>query len=203
MDLTSTTETKQAAAPKKRKAKNYLNNGDMMIQLKLSKERGRLTEEMGKMFMLLAKRYANHPRFSRYSYNDDMQSAALLILAKVWKGFDETKYNNPFAYFTQIVHHAFHQFNNTERRERDVRDSLLVAQGRNPSFNYSERMAGVGGADDAYGDNDYMEHHDADSKYEADVENFDASAIVVDEELVKDIHDAIAPEGETNEEEPV
>lgn len=155
-----------------KKKKNYLNNADMLIELKKCHEKGRLTEEMGNMFLMLTKRYASIPRFSGYSYNDEMQSFALLTLTKVWKGFDANRFNNPFAYFTQIVHNAFHQFDNQERRQRDIRDALLVDQGKNPSYSYSERAwGGDGGSDgDSYGDGDYMEVHDRDVKIDSEVE---------------------------------
>lgn len=150
-----------------KKPKNYLNNADLLVEIKRSHDRGKLTEELGKMFMALVKRYSSIPRFSGYSYNDEMQSFALLTLCKVWKGFNAEKYNNPFAYFTQIVHNAFHQFDNQERRQRDIRDAILVDQGKNPSFNYSERMSDGGGIDD-FGDNDYMELHDVDIRHSND-----------------------------------
>lgn len=143
----------------KKKPKKYLNNTDMLAELKKCHANGRLTEEMGKMFVTLVKRYASIPRFSGYSYNDDMQSFALLTLVKVWKGFNAEKYNNPFAYFTQITHHAFHQLDNQERRQRDIRDAVLVDQGKNPSFNYADRMTHASTLDDL-GDGDYMEIHD-------------------------------------------
>lgn len=154
----------------KKKPKNYLNNADMLVELKKSHEQGRLTEEMGRMFMMLVKRYASIPRFSGYSYNDDMQSLALLTLAKVWKGFDANKYDNPFAYFTRVVHNAFHQYDNQERRQRDIRDAVLVEQGKNPSFNYAERMSGHDDFTDDFGDSDYMEVHDKDIKIDSQIE---------------------------------
>lgn len=151
-----------------KKKKNYLNNSDMLIELKKSREQDRLTENMGRMFLALVRRYASIPRFSGYSYNDEMQSFALFTLTKVWKGFDAERFNNPFAYFTQIVHHAFHQLDNRERRQRDIRDALLVDQGKNPSFNYTERMSGSDEYMDDFGDNDYMEIHDRDVKQRID-----------------------------------
>lgn len=182
----------------KKKPINYLNNADMLAELNKCHEKGRLTEEMGAMFMSLVKRYASIPRFSGYSYNEDMQSFALLTLTKVWKRFDATKYNNPFAYFTQIVHHAFHQLDNQERRQRDIRDAILVDQGRNPSFNYAERMSESSNSyeDD---DTDYMEQHDRDIKFDNDIE-----------EIIEEINDLrlksglmheniSEPDGDTNE----
>lgn len=185
--------------PIKKRPKKYLNNADLLVELRKSNEQGRLTEELGKMFLMLVKRYASVPRFSGYSYNTDMQSFALLTLCKVWKGFNADKYNNPFAYFTQIAHNAFHQLDNQERRQRDIRDAILVDQGKNPSFNYAERINQSDDSNDANGDIDSMERHDF------DVENVDSEI----EEIVQEIHalqvklGEAPPEGEEPEEKAV
>lgn len=156
------------AVPKKKK--NYLNNADILMELKKCHDGNRLTEEMGRMFLTLVKRYASIPRFSGYSYNDEMQSFALLTLCKVWRGFNTEKYFNPFAYFTQITHNAFHQLDNQERRQRDIRDAVLVDQGKNPSYNYAER-GNYDDSGDSYGDVDSMELHDIDIKIDSDIED--------------------------------
>lgn len=183
----------------KKKPKNYLNNADMLAELKRCHEKGRLTEEMGAMFMSLVKRYASIPRFSGYSYNDDMQSFALLTLTKVWKGFDATKYNNPFAYFTQIVHHAFHQLDNQERRQRDIRDAILVDQGKNPSFNYADRMSDSSNLNDDYDDSDYMEQHDRDIKIDNDVEEIIEEITALQVKLQSGDNSSPITEGSTDE----
>lgn len=148
--------------PKKKKKKNYLNNADMLKEIDRCHAEDKLTDEMANMFMSLVKRYATIPRFSGYSYNDDMQSLALLTLVEMWRKFDREKFNNPFAYYTQIVHNAFHQLDNKERRQRDIRDAVLVDHGKNPSFNYEERYRNTLSESEDLGDNDAMEYHDYD-----------------------------------------
>jgi DNA-directed RNA polymerase specialized sigma24 family protein len=115
-----------------------------------------------------------------------MQSFALLTLVKVWRGFDATKYNNPFAYFTQIVHHAFHQLDNQERRQRDIRDAILVDQGKNPSFNYSERMVESDETLDEYSNLDYMEVHDRDITTDTDIQEIMDEITVLQNKSVTD-----------------
>lgn len=144
----------------KKKKKNYLNNSDLLEEIKKSREQGKVTEKLGTMFMALVKKYATIPRFSGYTYNEDMQAFALLTLTRVWKSFDETTYDNPFAYFTRIVHNAFHQFDNMERKQRDIRDALLVENGKNPSFNYAERYDDEHVLITADDDSDIMEYFD-------------------------------------------
>jgi hypothetical protein len=188
--------------PKKKKPVNYLSNSNMLAELAKCHAQNKLTEEMGAMFKMLVTRYATIPRFSGYSYNDDMRSFALLTLCKVWKQFNAEKYNNPFAYFTQITHHAFHQIGNQERRQRDIRDALLVDQGKNPSFNYAERMSDSYGATDDYGDNDQMETYDKEEKHDySDVDEIVAEITSLQEKAAENAatESETLPEGEVSE----
>lgn len=121
-----------AAAPRK----NYLNNKDLMAQVKASKSKGQMTNELALMLQTLTKRYAKKGNFANYSYNEDMQAYALLMLCKTWASFDETKYNNPFAFYTQCVKNSFTQYLNQERRVRDIKDKSLIEHGFNPSYSY-------------------------------------------------------------------
>jgi DNA-directed RNA polymerase specialized sigma24 family protein len=116
--------------------KNYLNNKDILAQVALSKQRSQMTNELALMLQTLTKRYAKKGNFANYSYNDDMQAYALLMLCKTWASFDENKSNNPFAFFTQCIKNSFIQYLNQERRVRDIKDRSLVEHGFNPSFNY-------------------------------------------------------------------
>lgn len=135
---TAATETKVVlvAVPKK---KNYLNNADLMKELAKSKERDKMTDELAKMLTMLCDRYAKHPDYlSIYSYVDDMKAFAMMTIVKVWRSFNAEKTNNPFAYFTQVIRHAFYQYLNHETRQRTIKDEVLVNMGEQPSFNYLE-----------------------------------------------------------------
>lgn len=158
------------AEEKPKKKKNYVNNADLLKELELSHEQDRMTEELGKMLLLLAQRYVRVPRFARYIYTDDMEGFALMTLCKAWRAFDATKSNNPFAYFTQCIKNAFFQYDNGERKQRDIKDEIRLSAGQNPSFNYAERMAEVVTDSDATGDHDYMDIHDAYDPYVEDEE---------------------------------
>lgn len=192
-------KAKLNSAPK-RKPKNYLNNADMLAELKLCHAQGKLTHKMGDMFLELVKRYASIPRFSGYSYNDDMRSFALLTLCKVWTYFDATRFSNPFAYFTQIVHNAFFQFDNAERKQRDIRDALLLNSGKNASYSYSERTSHFDENADSYGDYDPLEWNDmAISSEVDDIVNemqIEQSSDILDTEQIVNIDSQI--EGDLN-----
>ena len=136
------------AETKPKKKKNYINNADLLKELEISNKQNKMTDELTKMLMMLAHRFAMKGRFANYTYNEDMQAFALLTIVKVWRGFNAERSSNPFAYFTQTIKNAFFQFDNAERKQRDIRDELLVTNGESPSFSYLDR----------YGHDDYDEH---------------------------------------------
>lgn len=122
--------------PSKRPVK-YLNNRDLLAQVVLSKKQSKMTNDLAKMLQLLTLRYGKKGNFSGYTYNDDMQSYAMLMLVKTWDSFDPAKSSNPFAFFTQCIKNSFIQYLNYEKRQRDIRDEVLVDKGMNPSFGYT------------------------------------------------------------------
>ncbi len=115
----------------------YLNNRDLLAQVLLSKKQDKMSNELAKMLQLLTARYAEKGNFANYTYNDDMQSYAMLMVVKTWKGFDPAKSSNPFAWFTQCIKNSFIQYLNQEKRQRDIRDEVLVNKGMSPSFGYA------------------------------------------------------------------
>lgn len=125
--------------PKKtiKKRTNYLNNKDLLAETCISLETDKMTSKLSLMLMKLVQRYGSKGNFSGYTYNDDMQAYALMMLVRTWKAFDPEKSSNAFAFFTQCVKNSFIQFLNQERRQRDIRDAMLVDNGLEPSYTYT------------------------------------------------------------------
>lgn len=121
--------------PIKKKASkpNYLNKRDMLRELENSKSQNKMTNELAKMLMLLCDRYAKKPSFANYTYVDDMKGYAIMMLVRTWTSFNAEKSDNPFAFFTQCIHHSFVQFLNQEKKQRNIRDLLLIDGGMAPS----------------------------------------------------------------------
>lgn len=128
------------------KPKNYLNNKDMLAQVILSKQQGRMTNELAKMFQLLCARYAKKGNYAGYSYNSDMQAYAIMVLCRTWASFNPEKSNNPFAYYTQCIKNNFSQYLKEEKGHQKTRDKLLVANGMNPSLNFQMDHSSGNGA---------------------------------------------------------
>lgn len=127
-------ETKNTT--KKKRTTNYLNNKDMLAEVIKSKEQEQITDKLALMFQLLVSKYAKKGNWSNYTFNEDMQSYATLMLVKTWNSFNVERSSNPFAFFTQCVKNSFKQYIKYEKNQRNTRDALLVKQGLSPSLTY-------------------------------------------------------------------
>lgn len=128
--------TKKKAPEKPKKKTNYLNNKDLLAEVIKSKEQGEMTPKLAKMLQMLAARYGKKGNFAGYTYNEDMQAYAVYQLVKTWNSFNPEKSKNPFAFFTQCIKNSFIQYLNQERKQRDIRDTLLVDGGLTPSYTF-------------------------------------------------------------------
>lgn len=95
--------------------------------------RGKMTNRLAKMFLLLVERYGRRPNFRGYSYVEEMKSEALVNLCQVGLQFDESKSDNPFAYYTTSMRNSFVRYLNKEKKVQMIRDDLLELAGANPS----------------------------------------------------------------------
>lgn len=121
----------------RKKKVNYLSNSYLLEQIQESRKLKRCSDKLAASFLLLVSRLAKKPNFAGYSYNDDMQSAALINLVKVWDKFDEEKSDNPFSYYTQIAYQAMVHVIKHEKKHQIMRDRLLVDNGLDPSDSFA------------------------------------------------------------------
>lgn len=117
----------------------YLSNKELFNEIKIAKKRGQMTDRLARMLQLLCAKYAKKGNFVNYTYNDDMQAYAMMMLVRTWNSFNPEKSDNPFAFFTQCIKNSFIQYLNQEKRQRNIRDLMLIDQGMNPSFNFDEQ----------------------------------------------------------------
>jgi len=99
-----------------------------------SKDHGRITENLGKMFIKLSERYAQRSNWRGYTYVDEMKGQAILQLSHIGLQFDESKSENPFAYYTAAVTNSFTRILNIEKKSQNIRDDLLEEAGLTPSM---------------------------------------------------------------------
>lgn len=121
---------------------------------KFSKDHGQITNNLARMYIKLCERYATRGNVRNYTYNDEMKGQAILQLAQIGLQFDESKSDNPFAYFTAAVTNSFVRIINLEKRNQNIRDDLLEINGMNPSYtrtgesDYANAMRRFEGSDE-------------------------------------------------------
>jgi hypothetical protein len=95
---------------------------------------GKATDKLATMWLKLVDRYATRGNVRGYTYNDEMKGQAILQLAQIGLQFDESKSNNPFAYYTAAVTNSFVRVINIEKRNQNIRDDILEMNDLNPSY---------------------------------------------------------------------
>jgi len=98
------------------------------------KDAGQITPTLARMMLKLCERYATRGNVRGYTYNDEMKGQAILQLTQIGLQFDESKSDNPFAYFTAAVTNSFVRVINIEKRNQNIRDDILEINGMNPSY---------------------------------------------------------------------
>jgi len=98
------------------------------------KNKGQATDTLARMWLKLVDRYATKGNVRGYTYNDEMKGQAILQLSQIGLQFDESKSNNPFAYYTAAVTNSFVRIINIEKKNQNIRDDILEMNDLNPSY---------------------------------------------------------------------
>tara|TARA_B110000285_G_scaffold226441_1_gene286205 strand:+ start:5882 stop:6757 length:876 start_codon:yes stop_codon:yes gene_type:complete len=126
--------------------KHYAYQGDNLVEVvrshwlgsisngEFSVDHGRITNKLGTMFLKLVERYSHRANWRGYTYVDEMRGQALVQLSQIGLQFNESKSDNPFAYYTAVVNNSFTRVLNIEKRNQTIRDDILIDQGHMPSF---------------------------------------------------------------------
>ena len=116
-----------------------------------NRDHGKITNNLARMFIKLCERYATRSNWGGYTYNDEMRSQALLQLSQIGLQFDESKSQNPFAYYTAAITNSFTRVLNIEKRNQNLRDDILEMNNLTPSYTRQGAWGGDGmgyGADE-------------------------------------------------------
>jgi len=103
---------------------------------KFSVDHGNLTHNLALMIQKIVDNYSQKSNWRGYTWLEDMKSQAILQLIESALKFDETKSNNPFAYFTCIIANAFKGTINSEDKISQIKNLKLIEKGFNGSFNF-------------------------------------------------------------------
>ena len=98
------------------------------------KDHGTMTPTLSHMLLKLCDKYATRSNWRGYTYNEEMRGAALVQLSQIGLQFDESRSENPFAYYTASITNSFTRVLNLEKKNQNIRDDMLEMNGLNPSW---------------------------------------------------------------------
>ena len=130
---------------KRKRSVHYVNNKDFLaalIQYKKeiveAQERGdpkpRITNYLGECFLKIATHLSFKPNFVNYIFKDDMISDGIENCVQYIHNFNPEKSQNPFAYFTQIIHYAFLRRIQKEKKQLEIKNKILERTGFDEVF---------------------------------------------------------------------
>ena len=89
----------------------------------------RVSNYIGKCIMDIATELATLPKFSGYSFKDEMISDGVENSIRYIYNFDPYKYEKPFAYFTKIIYYAFLRRIESEKTELYTKYKITANHG--------------------------------------------------------------------------
>ena len=103
--------------PRKR-SDHYVNNKELLEamvvyrkKVAIAKEKGTtpppISNYLGECFLKIATHLSYKPNFVNYMFREDMIGDGIENCVQYIHNFNPEKSQNPFAYFTQIIHYAF------------------------------------------------------------------------------------------------
>jgi len=130
---------------KRRRSEHYVNNKEFLAALieykknvALAVEKGepkpRITNYLGECFLKIATHLSYKTNFINYIFIDDMISDGIENCVQYIHNFNPEKSQNPFAYFTQIIHYAFLRRIQREKRQLEIKNKILERTGFDEVF---------------------------------------------------------------------
>ena len=94
----------------------------------------KITNYLGECFLKIATHLSYKPNFVNYIFKDDMISDGIENCVQYIHNFDPEKSQNPFAYFTQIIHYAFLRRIQKEKKQLEIKNKILEKTGFDEVF---------------------------------------------------------------------
>ena len=127
-------------ARRKARAEHYVNNKEFLAALVKLREDREIAEikglpkppiprYVGECFLKIANHLSFKPNFVNYMFKEDMISDGIENCVQYIHNFNPEKSQNPFAYFTQIIHYAFLRRIQREKRQLEVKNKILERSG--------------------------------------------------------------------------
>jgi hypothetical protein len=148
-----------AVMTKRKRSEHYVNNKEFLaalikyredVEISFIRKYGReLTKEdrattwdtkppipryIGECFLKIANHLSFKPNFVNYMFKEDMISDGIENSVQYIHNFDPEKSQNPFAYFTQIIHYAFLRRIQREKKQLEIKNKILERSGFSEVF---------------------------------------------------------------------
>lgn len=102
----------------------YIDNEKLLEEVVEYKKTGKMSNELGKMVLDIARNFSTVGSFAGYTWTEDMIGEAVLTCVKYLKSFNPDKSNNPFAYITTICKNAFIAYIKSQNKHSKIKDTL-------------------------------------------------------------------------------
>ena len=104
----------------------YIDPAELEKELILFCKSGKVSENLGQMFLDIANNLSKRKNFINYTFKEDMIGRGLFFLCKYAKSFDKDAPNcNAFAYCSLICSRGFVQCIKEESKHSLIKDSLI------------------------------------------------------------------------------
>jgi hypothetical protein len=149
---------KRGTMAKRKRSEHYVNNKEFLaaliryredreIAVLQDKPRPVIPRYIGECFLKIANHLSFKPNFVNYMFKEDMISDGIENCVQYIHNFNPEKSQNPFAYFTQIIHYAFLRRIQREKRQLEIKNKILEKSGYSEVFDDSNQIDGTTYAD--------------------------------------------------------
>ena len=143
----------QPGMTKRKRSEHYVNNKEFLAALIVYREDREIAEAkglprpvipryIGECFLKIATHLSFKPNFVNYMFKDDMVSDGIENCVQYIHNFNPEKSQNPFAYFTQIIHYAFLRRIQREKRQLEIKNKILEKSGYSEVFDDNNTLDG-------------------------------------------------------------
>lgn len=130
---------------KRKRSEHYVNNKEFLnalIEYRNNVEIAKINDKpkppipryIGECFLKIANHLSFKPNFVNYMFKEDMISDGIENCVQYIHNFNPERSQNPFAYFTQIIHYAFIRRITREKRQLEIKNKILEKSGYSEVF---------------------------------------------------------------------
>ena len=138
---------------KRKRSEHYVNNKEFLaalIKYREDKEialmkglpKPPIPRYIGECFLKIANHLSFKPNFVNYMFKEDMISDGIENCVQYIHNFNPEKSQNPFAYFTQIIHYAFLRRIQREKRQLEIKNKIIEKSGYQEVFDDNNQIDG-------------------------------------------------------------